>query len=304
MNGKLVLTGVTGQKSGGVFLEHIASYIEEISAKFPGGITVACRESSNTSRLEDLLPQAIIKRGDLSDANFLQEAFAGADTIVHIAWIRFSRQVADAAAAVGARRLICVHTTGIYSKYKAAGEEYRHIDAYVEEKCKSFNISLTILRPTMIYGNTTDMNVTRFIRMVDRLPVMPVVNGARYELQPVHYKDLAQAYYSCLMNEATGNHNYSLSGGEVIQLRDMLKVIGDNLGKKVTFVSVPYPLAYAGAWCVYVASLGKVDYREKVQRLCEPRVYSHEDATRDFGYNPRTFREGVIGEVKEYLAKK
>lgn len=50
--------------------------------------------------------------------------------------------------------------------------------------------------------------------------------------------------------------------------------------------------------------LDRIDYREKVQRLCEPRVYDHDDATRDFGYNPRMFRIGIVDEVKEYLQNK
>ena len=37
--------------------------------------------------------------------------------------------------------------------------------------------------------------------MVDKLPVMPIVKNARYDLQPVHYKDLGKAYYDVLLNE-------------------------------------------------------------------------------------------------------
>ena len=208
----------------------------------------------------------------------------------------------DAAVEDCVRRLILVHTTGIYSKYKAAGEEYRKTDSYVEEKCRENNIVLTILRPTMIYGNIHDGNVVQFIKMVDKLPIMPVVRGALYELQPVHYNDLGKAYFDVLMNEkTTANHNYNLSGGEVIQLRDMLSIIGSNLGKKVKFISFPFWFAYSMAWILYLLSIGKTDYREKVQRLCEPRVYGHENATRDFNYRPRTFREGIIDEVKEYI---
>ena len=44
--------------------------------------------------------------------------------------------------------------------------------------------------------------------------------------------------------------------------------------------------------------------REKVQRLVEPRVYSHEDATKDFGYSPMTFEEGIVDEIKQYLGSK
>jgi len=301
MNNKLVLIGVTGRKSGGALATHISEHLDEVLWMFPGGITVICRPTSNTERIEKLLPSASIKRGELTDLKFLSEAMSGADTVIHIAGIHWSRYVVDVAVADNVRRLILVHTTGIYSKFKVAGEEYRHIDEYVETKCRENNIVLTILRPTMIYGNTSDNNVVTFIKMVDKFSPMPVVRGARFELQPVHYEDLGKAYFDVLMNEnLTAGKNYDLSGGEVIQLRDMLTAIGENLGKKVRFISCPYWLAYSGAWIIYCLTFTKADYRERVQRLCEPRCYSHEQATEDFGYNPMTFREGIVGEVEEY----
>ena len=285
--------------------EQIGLHIEDISNVFRGGVSVICRKTSQTDTVEHLLPDAQICRGGFDDPAFLAETLTGADTLLHVAGIQQSRKLVDAAVRSDVRRLILVHTTGIYSKYKEAGEEYRRIDAYIEEQCKKHGIMLTILRPTMIYGNIYDRNVVKFIRMVDKLPVMPVVNDARYALQPVHYGDLGKAYFDVLMNEsATANKNYDLSGGEVIDLRDMLSIIGHNLGKNVRFASCPYPVAYAGAWCLYGMTLGNVDYREKVQRLCEPRAYSHEAASRDFGYASRTFRDGIVDEVKEYLAAK
>ena len=87
-------------------------------------------------------------------------------------------------------------------------------------------------------------------------------------------------------------------------LLDMLKVMAKYLGVKNTFVSVPFPIAYALAWMLYIATLGKKDFREKVQRLVEPRTFDHVDATNDFGYIPVTFEEGVKREVEEYLAIK
>lgn len=302
---KLVLTGVTGPKSGSVLVEHIANNLEKIKKMFPDGIRVICRETSNAEKVNCLLPEAEIKRGDLSDKAFLVEALQDSDTVIHVAGIHWSRELIDAAVEDCVRRLILVHTTGIYSKYKAAGEEYRQTDAYVERKCRENNITLTILRPTMIYGNIHDGNIVKFIAMVDKFPIMPVVRDAKYELQPVHYKDLGKAYFDVLMDEAvTAGKSYNLSGGEVIQLRDILSVIGANLGKKVKFISCPFWFAYSGAWILYLLSIGKADYRERVQRLCEPRVYEHEDAKHDFGYKPRTFREGIVAEVKEYKERK
>ena len=67
---------------------------------------------------------------------------------------------------------------------------------------------------------------------------------------------------------------------------------------------VAVQLNYAGALKIYGLTLGRKDLREKVQRLCEPRVYSHEAASRDFGYAPVEFPVGVRSEIREYLAAK
>lgn len=298
------MTGLTG-KSGGALAEHIARNIDEINTMFPGGIRTIVRETSNTKQLDSLLPGIQKIKGNLMDPATLKQAFRDADTLVHVAGIHWSREVVQAAADCHLRRLILVHTTGIYSKYKAAGEEYRQIDEFVYRTCRENGIILTVLRPTMIYGNTSDRNIVTFIKMVDKFPIMPVVNGARYELQPVHYKDLGDAYYRVLIHEeTTANRDFILSGGEPILLRDMLTEIGKNLGKKVKFFSCPFWLAYSGAWAVYGLSLKKLDYREKVQRLCEPRTFPFTEAADAFGYSPRIFQEGIQDEVTEYLKKK
>lgn len=300
----LVLTGVTG-KSGGALVEKISNNLDVLNKMFPDGIRAIVRETSNTKRLDSAIPSIQKTTGDLTDPMILKEAFKDADTLIHVAGIHWSREIVKAAADSHLRRLILVHTTGIYSKYKAAGEEYRQIDDFVYRICKESGIILTVLRPTMIYGNTLDRNVITFIKMVDRLPIMPVVNGARYELQPVHYEDLGDAYFKVLMHEeATANKDFILSGGAPILLRDMLKEIGKNLQKEVKFISCPFWLAYSGAWVIYGLTLKKKDYREKVQRLCEPRTFPHDEAAKAFGYTPKTFQDGVKNEIVQYLNEK
>lgn len=298
----LAITGSTGKKSGGSITQILSARKGEVLERFPDGVRALVRSTSDTSKLDEANLDFEKRYGELTDPIFLEQAFQDIDTVLHIASISLTKYIVDAAVKCHVRRLICVHTTGIYSKYKKVGEEYRNIDAYVEKKCRENNIGLTILRPTMIYGNISDNNVVQFIKMVYCLPLVPVVNGARYDLQPVHYMDLSKAYYQVLMNEDTVNHNYTLSGGAPISLRDMFLEIGNCLGKKVRFISCPFPIAYAGAWVLYLVTLKKKDYREKVQRLCEPRVYPHDEANRDFGYVPRSFQVGIVNEVEEFKA--
>lgn len=300
----LAITGITG-KTGQAFAHYLSENEQLIKQMFPGGIRVLLhnRRESDKNILAQFEPEIVY--GDLEDSYFLNKNLAGVDTIMHIAGIHWSREITTAAGGLGIRRMIMVHTTGIYSKYKEAGEEYRNIDEYVYQVCRSKNIVLSILRPTMIYGTLSDKNVAKFIKMVDKFPVMPVVNNAEYALSPVHYKDLGKAYLDVLVNEKiTGGHDYILSGGEDILLKDMLIEMGAYLSKRMRFFSVPFPIAYMGAWCIYLISFKKIDMREKVQRLCEPRVYPHEEAARDFGYCPRTFRNGIGEEVAEYLEHK
>ncbi len=238
--------------------------------------------------------------GDTLDGKFVERICAGCDTLLHIAGIHSSRVVVKAAARAGVKRMVLVHTTGIYSKYKYAGEEYRMTDSICYKICRENGIGLTILRPTMIYGTMNDGNVSTFIKMVDRFPAMPTVNGAHYVLQPVWCKDLGVGYFQCLMETATIGHDYNLSGCEPIELRKMFDVIAEQLGIKRRYISCPYPIAYAGAWMVYLLTRKSVDYREKVQRLVEPRAYGHEDAAKDFGYRPANFADGVKEEIQEY----
>lgn len=298
----LVITGGTGKKSGGSFIKNVAANLEKVKNRFPNGIRMLVRATSNTDKLSSIIPEAELCVGDLKDVHFLIKSLQSADTIVHIAGIIYSKKIVDAAIKCGVRRLILVHTTGIYSRYKNAGEAYRRIDRYVIDKCTVNNILLTILRPTMIYGNMYDNNMAKFIKLVDFFSIVPVVNGAKYELQPVHYKDLGLAYYNVLMNEDnTINKNFILSGEKPIMLIDVYHEIEKCLGKKKTYLSLPFWLVYLVAWIIYIFSLTNMDYREKVQRLCEPRAYSHHEAEKAFGYKPRKFSEGIQQEVREYL---
>lgn len=302
MGAVLALTGVTG-KSGGALVKRIWKNYSSIESMFPGGVKAIVRTGSDTDKLREAIPAAEIFPIGLDNVTALKKTFRDVDTVVHVANIHYSPNVVKAAVCSKVRRLILVHTTGIYSKFKAAGEEYRKIDSYVYEECKKHHILLTILRPTMIYGNCADRNISRFIRMVDRLPMMPIVDHAAYKLQPVHYDDLGEAYYQVLVHEReTVNREFNLSGKEPVLLKNIFCAIGDCLGKEVRFFNVPFWLAYLGAWGIFLCSLMQADFREKVQRLCESRVFSHDDAARAFGYCPRSFYDGLADEVKEYLS--
>jgi len=294
---RVLITGITG-RSGTYFLEELIA-----KGNIEGNTYRAIiRNTSNTSLIDSCNLPIEKFIGDLDDEQSLKDATNGMDTVLHIAGISQSLKLVKAAVENNVKKLILVHTTGIYSKYKSAGADYLEIEKQITELISEKNIPLTVLRPTMIYGSLKDYNICIFIKMVDKFRLFPVVSHARFALQPVHQKDLGIAYYNVLANpQITENKDYILSGSYPINLIDILKTISDCLGKKTMFMSVPYRIAYTGACVVYYLTLTKIDYREKVQRLVEPRAYSHDNATKDFGYSPMDFKEGLKQEVEEYI---
>ena len=299
---RVLVTGATG-KSGLYFLKTIKDKQNNLTDYL---FEFIVRSEEKAQIVNSYLPNSRVHIGNLNDKAFILSVFeqGNYNTLLHISGISMSLQITKAAVDNGVKWLILVHTTGIYSKYKSASEGYKQTENKIEEYINDKNTALTILRPTMIYGSLLDNNVSVFLKMVDKLRVFPTINGAKYELQPVWCGDLGKAYYQVLVNsQKTKNKNYNLSGADPIMLRDMLKIMAAQLGVKNTFISVPFPIAYAGAWLLYLLSFKKKDYREKVQRLVEPRVYSHKEATEDFDYAPVKFEDGVKAQIEEYKIK-
>lgn len=294
----LLVTGITGH-SGKYFLQEL------IRNKYDGPIRCIVRANSDTSLIDNsgLNIEKIV--GDLENQEFMNEVMSGVNTVVHIASIFYSVTLMRAAVKNDVKRAILVHTTGIYSKYKSASEEYKGIEKSIDKIIKGSNstIGLVYLRPTMIYGYINDSNMIVFIKMVDRLRLFPIIDQGRNMLQPVNGRDLGKAYYQVLRKSNIMSGDYILSGESPISMKELFRLISQILGKKTTFISVPLALGVFMAKFLKVCSLGKVDYIERVQRMGEDRSFSHKSATEDFDYQPMSLSEGLKIEIEEYLKK-
>lgn len=292
----LLVTGITGH-SGRYFLQEL------INNKYDGHIRCIVRSTSDTTLLDNsgLKIEKVV--GELDDQEFMDKVMHGVDTVMHIASIFYSVNVIKAAVKNNIKRAVFVHTTGIYSRYKSASEEYTNIEKAIGKTIEESNsqIGLVYLRPTMIFGYLNDRNMIVFIKMVDKLRLFPIIDYGENLLQPVNGRDLGKAYYQVLMKSEIMSGDYILSGEKPISMLEMFKVISECLNKKTTFISVPICLGVFIARCLKIFTIGKIDYIERVQRMGEDRNFSHEAAERDFGYTPRTFCEGLKIEIKEYL---
>jgi uncharacterized protein YbjT (DUF2867 family) len=295
----LLVTGITGH-TGRYFLQEL------IRNKFDSPIRCIVRETSDTSLLDKsgLNIEKVV--GNLDDPDFIDTVMDDVETVMHIYNIHHSPIIVRTAIKKKVKRAILVHTTGIYSEFKYASEGYKKIEQEINElkgnpKCPT---NITILRPSMIYGDLCDKNMSKFIKMVDKLRIMPVISGGNSLIQPVNARDLGKAFFYVLTSpQETDGKAYDLSGERPINMIEVFKVISKELNKKTVYISVPLNIGVLMARILNTLTLGKIDYIERVQRMGENRNYSHDNATRDFGYNPMTFEKGIQIEVQEYLEK-
>ncbi len=294
----LLVTGITGH-SGRYFLKEL------INHKYKDKIKCIVRESSDTSLLDNsgLNIEKIV--GDLDKEETIAKAMVGVDKVMHIYNIHHSPAVVKYSLQNKVSKVVLVHTTGIYSKYKKASHEYKKVEEKISnllKQSKNAQINVNILRPTMIYGDLCDSNMSRFIKMIDYLRIMPVIENGKSLLQPVNARDLGKAYYKVLTKseKITKNKKYILSGERPITMMEVFKLISDGLEKKTYFLSVPLNISVLMAKLLKFISLNKINYIERVQRMGEDRHYSHEQAAKDLGYQPMKFEDGIKREIEQY----
>lgn len=107
--------------------------------------------------------------------------------------------------------------------------------------------------------------------------------------QPVHAADLAQACTDALDNPRTHAKAYNLSGGSTVTYRQMAEAVFRQLGRPILTPRVPVAVFRAAIavarWLPRLRGLSS----EMATRMTSDMCFDHEEATRDFGFQPRPF---------------
>tara|TARA_A100001015_G_scaffold273187_1_gene328432 strand:- start:965 stop:1870 length:906 start_codon:yes stop_codon:yes gene_type:complete len=278
---------------------------------YKGQIRCIVRKSSNINHLKKYKLKLSFVYGDIRDEIFLVNSMKDIEVVLHIANIKFSENIVRAGSKVGVSWFICVHTAAVYSKYTKLSSKYNSI----EKKLISNHSNVTILRPSLIYGTggdplTTndkkkDRKVWMIIKFIHRYNFFLVFGSGKTLLQPVHCKDLGEAYYSVLLNKKnTFGKNYNLSGRNKISYLSMIKTISSYLEKKIIVVHLPIWLSFIVVKTLSLIPIISISINtEQILRMNEDRIFSWQKARSDFGYSPLTFEEGVKMEIDNYLNK-
>lgn len=295
---KLLITDANGH-SGKLFLENLTVSNKNKYKE----IHIIVRNDDLDNFIKKSGLNIIKHKGDLDDIQFLADATQNIDTILHIAGIQMSKNLFEVAIENNVNWIIAVHTTGRYSQFKMASEEYINIEDNLLTLRDKINI--TLLRPTMIYGSSRDRNMYKLVKFIDKSPVFPIFGNGKNLMQPVTATDLAIAYQQVLDNsEVCKNQNYNLSGKYPIKYKELIKTVASKMNKKIILLPIPIKLSY---YAVLVGNRIVPKFplnEEQVLRMKEDKDFTHFNAQKDFGYSPMSFDEGIENEVNEYKGEK
>lgn len=287
----ILLTGATG---------FLGVYVLEELVKRGHEVTCFVRETSNLEKIEQLNVPYIF--GELDDFESICKALKDKEALINIASLGFGHapNIINACLETNIKRAVFISTTGIFTKLNPNSKGIR-LEA--ERLIKESDLDYTIIRPTMIYGTPKDRNMWRLVKYLKRFPVLPILGNGTYLQQPVYVKDLAWAVVSAYETNLSIKKSYNISGLEALAYNEVVDVTGNALGKKVLKIHVPMKLS-----CDLLKLYEKLSNKpklkaEQVLRLNENKDFSHEEAVRDFGYKPMSFKEGIALEITDGLNK-
>ena len=185
----------------------------------------------------------------------LTESLRGVSVLYNTYWVRFNHKLFKHAGAVeNTERLFeaakeahverIVHIS-ITNPSEESPLEYFSGKARLERALRDSGISHAILRPTVLFGKE-DILINNIAWALRRLPVFGVFGNGEYHLQPIYVDDIA----ALAVEQGAKRDNVTIDaiGPETFTYRELVKIIGETIGKKRPVISVPPAVGYLAGW--------------------------------------------------------
>lgn len=209
---------------------------------------------------------------------------------------------------LGIRQLVAISSTSVLTRRHSPDAEERRVAeklAAAEEAvgawCGSRGVTLTILRPTLVYDGVTDGTIAAIARFVRRRGWFPVAGPARGLRQPVHAADVAAACVGALTaDQAAGC--YVLSGGCALPFRELVAEVFTACSLPTRIVTVPRPLWNVALPVARVLGVARGVSAGVAARMNDDLSCDHGPAGRDLGFRPRPFTAAELVRTPGFAA--
>ena len=237
---------------------------------------------------------------DLDDKDTLSNAFRGFDFLINVASLGFgsAENIIAACENAGIKRTVFVSSTSIFTTLNANSKIIRK---KAENSIKKSNLVWTIIRPTMIYGSPQDRNIIKLIKWINNFPIIPVFGDGKSLQQPVYVNDVALALVDVLYNEITFYKTYNISGKDPLTFNEVIDLISKKLERKVFKIFIPFKtivkvLKFFEFFNIYFPLSS-----EQIIRINEDKSFPYNEASKDFGFDPLSFKSGINKEIEMFI---
>ncbi|MBI1865743.1 MAG: complex I NDUFA9 subunit family protein, partial [Nitrospirae bacterium] len=212
------------------------------------------RDAEKARRI--LGPEVDAAVGDVSDRDSLSRAAEGVDTIIHLVGIireargatfegihvRGTENILAAAVRAGVRRFVFQSALGTRPN---AAARYHQTKWRAEELVRASGLSWTILRPSLVYGPGDDFTA-RLADVIRLSPAVPVLGSGKSRFQPIYVHDMT-ACLAGATDDAHAGRTFEIGGPDVLTLDQIVEEIAQALGRRRSFVHVPFPFVRPAA---------------------------------------------------------
>jgi NADH dehydrogenase len=237
-----------------------------------------------------LLPTVEVIEADVHDQQELIRQFRGMDAVINLVGIlheshvgradlpsarrgdfqkihiELTRKIIHACGESGVRRLLHMSALGANPNSRSAYQRSKGIaEAIVREAgthhvehenwylngpkfIHGYGLDVTVFRPSVIFGRG-DSFLSMFAQLLRMFPVLPLA-GADARFAPVHVQDVARAFADSLDNPTTFGQTYDLCGPKAYTLQELVRYVGEVVGKKRSIIPLGKWMSYFQAWAL------------------------------------------------------
>jgi uncharacterized protein YbjT (DUF2867 family) len=252
-----------------------------VTSGHPPKIWVPTRNLSKAMQL-GMPPSVELVSADVHEPAQLAKLVEGKDAVVNLVavlhgdtarlrrvHVELVRPLAEARKSAGVRRIVHVSALGVDS---AKPSRYLRSKAQGEEVLKGADLDLTILRPSVMYGQQ-DRFLNMFARLSAFAPVFPLA-CADAQFQPVWVEDVARAIIACLARPDTASQTFECAGPDVFTLAQLVKLAGRWSGHERPVLALPGFLGTLQAAAMEMLPGEPLMSRDNLQSMQTPNVAS------------------------------
>lgn len=191
------------------------------------------------------------------DQEKLVDSLRGVSVLYNTYWVRFNHKTFShaeavqntlalfrAAKAAGVKRIVHISIT---NPSESSSLEYFSGKARFERALVESGIPHAILRPAVIFGKE-EILFNNIAWMLRTFPVFGVFGDGNYRVQPVYVDDLAALAVE--YGEKTGDFVINAVGPETFSYRELVRTIGNIIGRPRPVVSLPPYIGYLAGLCL------------------------------------------------------